>query len=69
MKQQKVVARDSVATLKVKGETAKLNAQAELAEHYAAGAIDIAMAAIDEAEHAALEAWLARRDADQAAGK
>ena len=31
---------------------------------YAAAAIDVAMAAVDEAEQASLEAWLARRDAD-----
>ena len=62
-------AKDAAAALKVKGETAKLKARAEAAEHYALAAVDVAVAAIDAAEHAALEAWLARRDADHAPGK
>jgi len=62
-------AQDAAAALKVKGETTKLKARAEVAEHYALAAVDVAVAAIDAAEHAALEAWLARRDADHAPGK
>ncbi|MGO9769301.1 MAG: hypothetical protein ACLPSW_07050 [Roseiarcus sp.] len=69
MKEQKAAAKDSVAALKVKGETAKLKARAEVAEHYAVAAVDVAVAAIDAAEQAALEAWLARRDADDAHSK
>jgi hypothetical protein len=68
-KERAAAAQDSVAALKVKGETAKLKARAEVAEHYAQAAVDVAVAAIDAAEHAALEAWLARRDADHAPGK
>jgi hypothetical protein len=62
-------AQDAATALKVKGETAKLKARAEVAEHYALAAVDVAVAAIDAAERAALEAWLARRDADHAPGK
>ena len=42
----------------------KLRDLAELAEEYAAAAIDKAVAAMDLAELASLEAWLARQDAD-----
>ena len=34
------------------------------ADRYAAACIDLAIAAVDEAERAALEAWLAREDAN-----
>jgi hypothetical protein len=69
MSEQKAVARDSVAELKLKGETAKLKARAEIAESYAMAAVDVAVAAIDGAEKATLQAWLARRDADHAPGR
>ena len=39
---------------------------AELAENYAAAAVEFALAAIDEAEYAVLDATLARADADDA---
>ena len=39
---------------------------AELAENYAASAVEFALAAIDEAEYAVLDATLARADADDA---
>ena len=38
------------------------------AERYAAGAAVVALAAVDQAQEAALEAWLARREADSAQG-
>jgi hypothetical protein len=38
--------------------------QAAEADRYAAACIDLAIAAVDEAERAALEAWLAREDAN-----
>ena len=43
-------------------------AQAVMVGHWA-GFFQHVLAAIDAAEHAALEAWLARRDADHAPGK
>jgi hypothetical protein len=45
----------------------KLNARADDAETYALAVFDLAIAAADEAAHAALEALLARRDATAAA--
>ncbi|MGD1015141.1 MAG: hypothetical protein ABR863_01690 [Roseiarcus sp.] len=68
-KERTAAAKNAAAALKVKGETATLKAQAEAAEHCALAAVDVAVAAIDAAEHAALEAWLTRRDADHAASK
>jgi len=41
-----------------------LGARADLAEHYAAAAMEIAAAAVDEAERAAVEAVVARMDAN-----
>lgn len=51
---------------KTKHETSKLQKRADKAEEYAAAAIVVALAAVDEAEEAALEAFLARLDADAA---
>ncbi len=55
--------RDKIAGWKVRRETDKLHHHADRAEHYAGAAFEIAGAAIDAAERAALEAWLARKDA------
>lgn len=54
---------EAIAEWKAKREVAKLQARAEDAESYAAAALAVAMAAVDDAEQAALEAWLARQDA------
>ena len=51
---------------KTKRETEHLNHRADRAENYAASGIAVAMAAIDEAEEAILEAIAARLDADNA---
>lgn len=51
---------------KVKREIGELNRRAERAENYAASVVVVAMAAIDEAEEAILEAMAARLDADKA---
>ena len=48
---------------KSKHETKQLQSRADRAERYAAARIDVALAAIDDAEAATLEAWLARQDA------
>ena len=66
---RKAEAKKKVAEWKAKGETAKLKARADLAEQYAAATKELAIAAIDEAEEAALEAWLARKDTEGAHGK
>jgi hypothetical protein len=60
---------DKVAQLKTKRDIAKLPGRANKAERYSVAAVKVATAAIDEAEQASLEAWLARADADYAQGK
>jgi hypothetical protein len=64
--QQKAVGHEKIAEWKAKRDIGKLKVRADLAESYAAAAIDVAVASVDEAERAALEAWLARADADRA---
>ncbi len=59
---------EKIAEWKAKLEKARLKGRAEAAERYAAGAAVVALAAVDEAEQASLEAWLARKDADSAQG-
>ena len=46
----------------------KLKGRTEAAERYARGAAVVASAAVGEAEETALEAWLARKDANNAQG-
>jgi chromosome segregation ATPase len=58
--------KDKISEWKAKRETRKLNSRADRAEAYAADAIDYAMANIDEAEEAILDAVVARVDADAA---
>ncbi len=53
---------EKIAEWKSKFEINALENRAARAERYAAATADAALAAIDEAEWAALEAWLARRD-------
>jgi hypothetical protein len=60
---------DKIAQLKTKRDVAKLPGRANKAERYSVAAVKVATAAIDEAEQASLEAWLARADADYAQGK
>ena len=59
---------EMIAEWKAKLEKAKLKGRAEAAERCAAGAAVVALAAMDEAEQASLEAWLARKDADSPQG-
>jgi hypothetical protein len=68
IEERKATASEKVAELKAKRETAQLQNRANSAERYAAGAAVVALAAIDEAEQASLEAWLARKDAENAQG-
>jgi hypothetical protein len=67
--QRKAVTSDKIVEWKSKWETGKLQSRADDAERYAAAAINVAVAAVDEAEQASLEAWLARQDADTAQAK
>ena len=63
---RKAATAEKIAQWKTGRELTKLQNRADDAEEYAAAALDIALAAVDEAEQAALEAWLARHDADSA---
>jgi len=58
-----------VAEWKSKHEINMLKGRAERGERYAVAMADAAFAAIDEAEWAAIDAWLARRDANAAEAK
>jgi hypothetical protein len=66
---RRAVTADKIAEWKANREIAKLQGRADRAELYAAATIDVAVSAVDEAEQAALEAWLAREDADYAQSK
>jgi len=63
----KAAGNEKIVEWKVKRDEAKLQIRAEIAERYAVAAAVVALAAVDEAEQAALETWLARKDADIAA--
>jgi len=67
--ERKAVTSNKIAEWKAEREIGKLQSHADKAERYAAAAIDVVVAAVDEAEQASLEAWLARQDADYAQSK
>ena len=60
----KLASNEKIAEWKAKREKAKLRSRADNAERYAVAAAFAALAAVDAAEQAALEAWLARKDAE-----
>ena len=60
----KLASNEKIAEWKAKREKAQMQGRAENAERYAVAAAVVALAAVDEAEQAALEAWLARKDAE-----
>ncbi len=64
--ERKATTSEKIAEWKSKRELAKLGSRADSAERYAAAAAVVALAAVDEAEQASLEAWLTRRDAESA---
>jgi hypothetical protein len=61
--ERKSIASRTISDWQAHQETAKLQNRADRVEQYAGAALDVAMAAVDNAEQAALEAWLARQDA------
>ena len=67
--EQKAQARDEVAGRKAARDAHKLKDHADGTERYAAAAAEIALGALDIAEQAALQAWLARLDAESARSK
>ena len=64
LEQRRATTNQKIAEWKAKSERASLKSWASVAEGYAAAASMMALAAVDEAEQASLEAWLARKDAD-----
>lgn len=58
--------KEAISEWKAKREGRKLNARAERAETHAEAAVILALASIDEAEEAILDAIAARKDADAA---
>jgi hypothetical protein len=69
IEQEKAATSGKIAEWKTNHETTKLQNRADMAERYAAAAVDVTLAALDEAEQATLEAWLARADANAAVPK
>jgi len=67
--EKKIATSDKIAEWKSKRDLSRLQVRAGMAERYAAAASAVAVAALDEAEEAALEAWLARHDANAAQAK
>ena len=64
VEQKKTMTQDKIVQWKEQRDAKRLGAGADLAEHYAAAAMEIAAAAVDEAERAAVEAVVARMDAN-----
>ena len=64
IEERKATTNQKIAEWKAKSEKARLKSWADFAESYAGAASAVALAAVDEAEQAALEAWLARKDAN-----
>jgi DNA repair exonuclease SbcCD ATPase subunit len=62
--QKKAITADKIAEWKAQRQVKKLNDRADDAESYAVATMQVASAAIDEAERAAIEAVVARIDAD-----
>jgi hypothetical protein len=68
IEERKTTTNQKIAEWKAKSEKARLKSWADFAETYAGAAAAVALAAVDEAEQASLEAWLARKDAESAPG-
>ena len=66
---KKTVTAEKIADWKAKQEMSHLQNRADQAERYAQATIEVALTALDEAEQATLEAWLARADANSAKSK
>jgi chromosome segregation ATPase len=64
LEEYRVVTKEKIADWQNSGERVKLRSRADFAERYAKATVVIATAAVDAAEQAALEAWLARKDAE-----
>lgn len=66
---EKSISASKIAEWKAKHELSHLQNRADLADRYAKATIHVALSALDEAERASLEAWLARAEANPAESK
>jgi membrane protein involved in colicin uptake len=66
LEQKKTATSEKIAAWKAQHDVSKLAAHADSAENYAVASMQLAVAAVDEAERAAVEAVVARMDADAA---
>jgi hypothetical protein len=64
VEEKKTMTHEKIAQWKEQQDAKRLVARADLSEHYAATAMEVAASAVDEAERAAVEAVVARMDAD-----
>ena len=64
VEEKKTMTHDKIVQWKEQQDAKRLATRADLAEQYAVTAMEIAAAAVDEAERAAVEAVVARMDAD-----
>jgi hypothetical protein len=64
VEEKKTMTHDTITERKQQRDVKRLESRADLSEHYAVTAMEIAAAAVDEAERAAVEAVVARMDAD-----
>ena len=64
VEEKKTMTHDKITQWKEQQDARRLATRADLAEQYAVTAMEIAAAAVDEAERAAVEAVVARLDAD-----
>src|SRR5260370_10414054 len=64
VEEKKTMTQEKIAQWKEQRDVKRLGARADLSEHYAVTAMEIAAAAVDEAERAAVEAVVARMDAN-----
>jgi len=67
LEERRAMTKEKIADWKATGEKIKLQGRADFAERYAKATAVVAGAAVDQAEQAALEAWLARKDAESGA--
>jgi hypothetical protein len=66
VEEKKTATSEKIAAWKAQRDTNKLAAHAEITEQYAVASMQLAAAAVDEAERSAVEAVVARMDADTA---
>jgi hypothetical protein len=66
VEEKKTATSEKIASWKAQHDVRKLAAHAEITEQYAGAAMQLAAASVDEAERAAVEAVVARMDADAA---